>query len=202
MEDLKNVELKSMQESIYIKPFTIEYKQNGIPMTASCSKLHDSVAIIIYNITRNVLVFVKQFRPPVYIADVPLEDRSKIDVTKYPAEQGLTLEMCAGIVDKDLSLVEVAKEEVLEECGYDVPVGNLEEVACTSDSHDMVTYYCEVTDDMKVHVGGGVDDEVIETVEMSVEDVKKYITEGHVRSPPNFMFSMYWFLHNKAKAIK
>lgn len=40
----------------------------------------------------------------------------------------MTLELCAGIVDKDLSLVEIAREEVLEECGYDVPVERIEEI--------------------------------------------------------------------------
>jgi 8-oxo-dGTP pyrophosphatase MutT (NUDIX family) len=34
----------------------------------------------------------------------------------------MTLELCAGIVDKSLSLVEIAQEEILEECGYKVMV--------------------------------------------------------------------------------
>ena len=37
--------------------------------------------------------------------------------------------MCAGIVDKHLSLEEIAKEEVLEECGYDVPLLDLQKIA-------------------------------------------------------------------------
>lgn len=51
-----------------------------------------------------------------------------IDLEKYPPKIGVTLELCAGIVDKDLSLVEIAREEVLEECGYDVPVERIEEI--------------------------------------------------------------------------
>lgn len=38
------------------------------------------------------------------------------------------MELCAGIVDKDKSWIEIAREEVLEECGYDVPVERIEEV--------------------------------------------------------------------------
>lgn len=38
------------------------------------------------------------------------------------------MELCAGIVDKDKPIEEIAKEEVLEECGYDVPLSNLKEV--------------------------------------------------------------------------
>lgn len=48
-----------------------------------------------------------------------------IDSTKYPPALGITLEFCAGIVDKSKSVAETAREEVLEECGYDVPVENL-----------------------------------------------------------------------------
>jgi 8-oxo-dGTP pyrophosphatase MutT (NUDIX family) len=70
----------------------------------------------------------------------------KIDTSKYPPETGITLELCAGIVDKDLPLEEIAKIEVLEECGYDVPVSNFERIIsyryvmlafCTSSSSSL-----------------------------------------------------------------
>lgn len=51
---------------------------------------------------------------------------------------------------------------------------------------------------MRVSTGGGTDDELIEVVEMTVEDVKKYVTQkGVVNSPPSFLFGIYWFLLNK-----
>lgn len=46
-----------------------------------------------------------------------------------PAVVGVTYELCAGIVDKpDLSLEEIACGEVLEECGYRVPVTDLRRI--------------------------------------------------------------------------
>lgn len=51
-----------------------------------------------------------------------------MDTTKYPGIKGLTLELCAGIVDKTKDLAEIAKEEVLEECGYEVPIENFERI--------------------------------------------------------------------------
>lgn len=51
-----------------------------------------------------------------------------VDLNKYPPSLGVTLELCAGIVDKDKSWSEIAREEILEECGYDVPVERVEEV--------------------------------------------------------------------------
>lgn len=200
MNIIEHVELKPLNnKSIYLKPFSVEYRQNGKERLENCIKQHDAVAIIIYNTTRNVLVFVKQFRPPIYISDVPENERNSVDVNKYPSSLGITLEVCAGIVDKNLTLPEIAKEEVLEECGYDVPLSNLIEIAHTEHAPHMTTYYCEVTDDMRVNVGGGVDDEMIDIVEMSVEDVKQYISQEHVRSPPSFMFCMYWFLYTRNK---
>jgi UDP-sugar diphosphatase len=35
---------------------------------------------------------------------------------------GFTLELCAGIVDKAMPLAEICREEVLEECGFAVPL--------------------------------------------------------------------------------
>lgn len=52
----------------------------------------------------------------------------KIDLLKYPAKLGITLELCAGIVDKDLSLKEIAREEILEECGFNISSDRIEEV--------------------------------------------------------------------------
>lgn len=46
-----------------------------------------------------------------------------------PAAAGVTYELCAGLVDKpNLSLEEIARQEILEECGYDVPVTKLRRI--------------------------------------------------------------------------
>ena len=40
-------------------------------------------------------------------------------------EQGVTYELCAGIIDLKIPLIEVAKKEILEEIGYDFPLETL-----------------------------------------------------------------------------
>jgi len=40
----------------------------------------------------------------------------------------LTIEFCAGIVDKNKSLEEIAVDEVREECGYEVKVSDMEKI--------------------------------------------------------------------------
>ncbi|CAH1123226.1 unnamed protein product [Ceutorhynchus assimilis] len=208
MNKISDVVMRKLEKSIYLKPYTMHFTQNGHKKTWDLLGIHDSVCIIIYNITRNVLVLVKQFRPPVYLGTIDPEDRKvdqPIDTKKYPTENGITIEVCAGIVDKNLSLAEIAREEVFEECGYDVPVSSLEFIgSCRSgvgtSASVQTSYYCEVTDDMKSSQGGGTDEELIEVVEMTVAELKKYLIQnGVVNSPPSFMYCMYWFLLNKDK---
>jgi len=52
---------------------------------------------------------------------------ARIENGTISGDVGVTYELCAGILDKpEASIAEVAKQEVLEECGYDVPLENLE----------------------------------------------------------------------------
>ncbi|KAL1518375.1 hypothetical protein ABEB36_002007 [Hypothenemus hampei] len=211
MEKISNVIMRPLERSIYLKPYTMHFTQNGQEKSWDLLGVHDSVAIIIYNITRNVLVLVKQFRPAVYLGSINIEDRKldcPIDIVKYPPENGITIELCAGIVDKTLSLAEIAKEEVLEECGYDVPLNALQFInqyrsGVGTSASIQTAFYCEVTDDMKVSHGGGTNDELIETVEMSVDEIRKYVTQKGVvvNSPPSFLFGIYWFLLNKCSKL-
>jgi 8-oxo-dGTP pyrophosphatase MutT (NUDIX family) len=54
--------------------------------------------------------------------------KSSIDVSLYHPAFGITYELCAGIVDKDLPLQLIAQEEVFEETGFLVPAEQLERV--------------------------------------------------------------------------
>lgn len=66
-----------------------------------------------------------------YFSGLPSEIRKpgeQVDITKYPGASGVTLELCAGIVDQDKPLEEIARQEVLEECGYQVPVELMQKV--------------------------------------------------------------------------
>ena len=63
-----------------------------------------SVAILIFNKTRNVFVFVRQFRPSVFLSIHQLDDKSKniADINKQiNSKAGYTIELCAGIIDKE-----------------------------------------------------------------------------------------------------
>lgn len=129
-----------------------------------------------------------------------------LDLERFPAKLGVTLELCAGIVDKSKPLIEIAREEVLEECGYNVPVERIEKIMTyrsgvgTNGSYQTL-YYCEVCDEDKANAGGGVGDEIIEVVEFTLDDARKLVAKGaQANSPPSFLFAVLWFLTNKTTA--
>ena len=76
---------------------------------------HPSVAVLLWHSDLDAVVVVRQFRPPVYASKV-LENC--IENNSESLTSGFTYELCAGICDKDKSLEQIAKEEVMEECGY------------------------------------------------------------------------------------
>lgn len=103
---------------------------------------------------------------------------------------------------------EIAREELIEECGYDVPVERIEEVmqfrsGVGTTGSLQTLYYCEVNDSDKVEgSGGGVGDEIIEVVEIPLKEAKEIIKQGTKHtSPPGFLFGILWFLTNKAPKI-
>ncbi|KAJ6638900.1 Uridine diphosphate glucose pyrophosphatase NUDT14 [Pseudolycoriella hygida] len=207
MENISNIRYGALpSNSPYIKPFRMRYVQDGITKDADLLKVHDSVCIIIYNRTTKKLIFVRQFRPAVYYAAVSengSETDDNVNSTKYPPKLAITLELCAGIVDKDLPLKEIAREEILEECGFNISSDRIEEVMTYRSGVDttgatQTMFYCEVTDDDRVTAGGGIDDEIIEVIELPMDEVEHMVKTGaNVVSPPSFLLGVLWFLSNK-----
>ncbi|MCK4440452.1 MAG: NUDIX hydrolase [Sulfurovaceae bacterium] len=180
IEDFKLQELKNPK---FIEAGLVTYKQNGIPKTWEVVKAHDSVAILIYHKEHNSFVLVKQFRPAVYMGN----------------GDGLTVELCAGIVDKDLSLVEIASEEITEECGYLVPIEQIQRITEVNSAvgfagSKQTLFYTEVDESMHVSEGGGVDAELIEVVEIPTNKVREFIYDESIAKTTGLLFALMWWL--------
>lgn len=63
MEDVKDVYTAPLPDSPYVKPFRLHYTQGGRAKNWDLLEVHDSVVVIVFNVSRNVMVMVKQFRP-------------------------------------------------------------------------------------------------------------------------------------------
>ncbi|KAH8232488.1 hypothetical protein KR032_008239 [Drosophila birchii] len=197
------------KDSKWVKPGRITYIENDETKSSDIVKIVDGVVVILFNKSREKLIFVRQFRGSVYHgictgSKVEMSE-CEADLERFPPEMGVTLELCGGAVDKDKSLVEIAQEEVLEECGYEVPLESLQHVfdyrsGVGASSGAMTLFYCEVCDDQKVATGGGVGTEAIQVVELPVEEARKLIQTGaKTNGGPSCMMGLLWFFLNKIK---
>ena len=142
-------ETKTLKNPKFIEPVEIIYEQSGKLKRWEAVKAHDSVAVLLYHPKKDAFVLVKQFRPALYL------------------QQGLpySYELCAGIVDKDLSLERIAIEEVAEETGF--VVESLHKITSFYTSvgfagSKQTLFYAEVT--RQISEGGGIEEEEIELV--------------------------------------
>ena len=179
IEDFK---LQPLEDAKFIKTSFATYIQNGKAKSWEIVEAHDSVAILIYHREKNAFILVQQFRPAVYLNN----------------QDGMTIELCAGIVDKKLSLVEIAMEEIEEECGYRVCVDSIEKIISFHTSvgfagSKQMLYYVEVDESMKVSEGGGVDDEQIEVVTLAIAEAKALIYDESIAKTPGLMFAFMWY---------
>ncbi len=181
--NIKDFTLNPLVDPKFISTSLATYSQNEIKKSWEIVQAHDSVSILIYHTEQQKFVLVKQFRPAVYVNN----------------KDGMSIELCAGIVDKNLTLQEIAQEEIEEECGYDIPLENIKKITSFYTSvgfagSKQTLYYAEVDESMKVSDGGGVDGELIEVVSLSVEDAKKLIYDESIVKTPGLIFAfMWWF---------
>ncbi|MBA1433006.1 MAG: NUDIX domain-containing protein [Epsilonproteobacteria bacterium] len=179
----------ALQETNFIKPIEINYTQNGSKKRWEAVLSHDSVAILLYHKNKNAFVLVKQLRATV--------------LNKNPGN-GYMYELCAGIVDKKCSLVQIAKEEILEECGYDVPLDKIEKISSfytsvgISGTHQTL-YYAEIDENMRVNEGGGVEEEAIEVIYIPLREAKSFMFDEQYQKTTGVSLAFYWFFNTKLK---
>jgi UDP-sugar diphosphatase len=183
IDNLSCTELKNPK---FVKPIRINYIQNSIEKTWEAVKSYDSVSVLLYHKTKNAFLIVKQFRPAVFIND----NTHKV-----------TYELCAGIIDKDLSLSQILKEEIDEECGYDVQLQDITKITSFFTNVGVsgakqYMYFATIDDSIKIHSGGGINDEYIELEYISVDNAKKFIFDETKAKTPGIMFAFYWFFDN------
>lgn len=130
MLDLRDIHVGEVpRDSPWLRSVRVHYTQDGRRKVWDVIRIHDSVSMIVFNTSRRKLVFVKQFRPAVYYTFLPESTHNAIELDRYPATLGLALELCAGIIDKDKPLVEIARDELREECGYEAPVSAFKQIS-------------------------------------------------------------------------
>lgn len=183
LHTIENVREVPLEQPRFVRPLKLEYDHNGVSKTWEAVKSHDSVAVLLYHVQKNAFLLVKQFRPPVYMNN---------------PHDGFTYELCAGILDKAIDPLQTIKEEIDEECGYNVPLEAISRVTsfytCVGFSGTNQTlYYAQIDESMKIHDGGGIHDENIELYMLSLKDAKQFALDEKYPKTPGLMFAFYWF---------
>ena len=173
-----------LQNPRFITPIRIEYELEGKERSWEAVRSHDSVAILLYHTQKDAFVLVKQLRITTLLHD------SKSD--------GYTYELCAGIVDKELPLVRIAQEEILEECGFDVPIEQIRRITAYYTSvgfsgAKQTMFYAQIDEKMKKGPGGGIDDEAIEIIYLPLREAKKFMFDESYKKTPGLLMAFYWF---------
>ncbi|MGL2540566.1 NUDIX hydrolase [Helicobacter pylori] len=188
--DDSSVYLEPCSSSNFIELKRMHYNEENTKKTWDIIKSLDSVAVLLYEKESDCFVIVKQFRPAIYARHFHF--KHEID--------GYTYELCAGLVDKaNKSLEEIACEEALEECGYQISPKNLETIgqfySATGLSGSLQTlYYAEVRADLRVSKGGGIDAEKIEVLFLERSKAFDFIMDFQYAKTTGLSLAILWHL--------
>lgn len=192
-----NLKEEHFDTSVYIKPKRFSYKSKDKICTWDFIEAKDSVSVLLYHQAFKSFVLVRQFR-------IPLWYHQSLDKSyKKDENMGYTIELCSGLVDKNIPLEQIAKEECIEELGYAPKV--LEKIAdfytgFGSGVSKQSFYFAVVNEEDKIAQGGGVDDEQIEAVYVKIEEFESFI-KGAIHTPL-VHFAYLWFIKEKSELLK
>lgn len=144
----------------------------------------NGAAILLYKKDTRTVILTRQFRLPTFING---------------NEDGMLIEACAGLLDKD-NPEDCIRRETEEETGYKVSaVQKVFEAYMSPGSVTEILYFfiAEYNDEMKVHDGGGIEHEQedIEVLELSFDKALRMVESGEIRDAKTIMLLQYLRLH-------
>lgn len=150
-----------------------------------CYNRGNGAAILPYNTHKNTVILTKQFRMPTYLNG---------------NNNGMMIEVCAGLLDGD-DPVTCIKKEAEEEIGYkiDAPVKILEVYTSPGAVTELIHYFiAEYIDEMKINEGGGLatETEEIEVLEIDFNKALAMIAEGIIKDAKTIILLQYVKIHN------
>ena len=145
----------------------------------------NGACILLYNSKENTVVLTKQFRMPSYLNG---------------NNDGMMIEVCAGLLDEDDPISCIIKEAE-EETGYKIsePVKILEVYSSPGAVTEIIHYFISEYDkSMKVSDGGGKEEETeeIEVLEIDFNKALLMIDNGIIKDAKTILLLQYARLHN------
>ncbi len=136
----------------------------------------NGATILLYNRKNGTIILTRQFRLPTYING---------------NENGLMIEACAGLLDKDDPETCIRKEAE-EETGYKIKsIEKVFEAYMSPGSVTEILYFfiAEYDEDMKISEGGGLahEQENIEVLEIPFDEAMQMIKSGEIKDGKTIM---------------
>ena len=170
-----------------LKKITYEYEHINGQKETHVREAYDrgnGAVILLYNQQNRTVILTRQFRLPTFING---------------NKNGMLIEACAGLLDKD-NPEDCIKKETEEETGYRISsVKKIFESYMSPGSVTEILYFfiAEYDKDMKVSDGGGVADEQenIEVLELDFGDAYNMISTGEIKDAKTIMLLQYAWIH-------
>lgn len=184
MPNLRNISTEVLSDNWYtLRKVTFEIqKQDGTWETQSREAYDrgNGAAILLYNLEHKTVILTRQFRMPTYVNG---------------NEDGMMIEVCAGLLDQD-NPEDCIRRETEEETGYQVrDVRKVFEAYMSPGSVTEILYcfVAEYSKDMQISEGGGLDHEQenIEVLELPFEQALKMMTSGEIKDAKTIMLLQY-----------
>ena len=188
-DKLKNIKTELLSKQYYIlNKLTFDYQlKNGnwVTQVRECYDRGDGAGILLYNKAKATVILTKQFRMPTFLND---------------NKDGLLVEICAGMLDKDNPEACIIRETE-EEVGYRLKTVKKVFEAYSSPgvmTEKMHYFIGEYTDDMKVSEGGGVESEHedIEVLEIPFKQAVEMLNNGEIHDARTIILLQYAQLHS------
>jgi len=181
---IKILQTDILSDNWYIlRKITYDYLQKDGTWKTQTREAYDrgnGATILLYNKESGNVILTRQFRLPSFINGNP---------------DGMLIETCAGLLDKD-NPEDCIRRETEEETGYKITaVRKIFEAYMSPGSVTEILYFfvAAYTKDMKVHEGGGVahEQENIEVLEMPFQKAFSMIDAGEIKDGKTIMLLQY-----------
>lgn len=188
INNVKILETAILSNNWYtLKKVTYEYTQKDGSLHVQNREAYDrgnGATILLYNKQAGTVILTRQFRLPTFI-------NGNAD--------GLLIEACAGLLDKD-NPEDCIRRETEEETGYKITdVRKIFEAYMSPGSVTEILYFfvAAYTASMKVSDGGGVahEQENIEVLELPFAEAVNMVETGAIKDAKTIMLLQYAQLH-------
>jgi nudix-type nucleoside diphosphatase (YffH/AdpP family) len=184
MEQIKIIKEELLSDNWYtLKKYTYQKQNQDGSLQTQTREVYDrgnGAVIMLYNQKLKTVILTRQFRLPTYVNG---------------NKEGVLIEACAGLLDKDNPEVAI-KRETEEETGYRIrDVRKIFESYMSPGSVSEILYFfiAEYTPSMKVNEGGGIEHEQedIEVLEIPFGEAFEMIGRGEIRDAKTIMLLQY-----------